>query len=142
MNEQENDKPSQSAEWTSPPRQSPTLEGLHLISEDPELVQRWEEGLTRWGWTFAAYTRIGSRQLHTLDVLSHFSDSFIASYRNIDEFIQGELISLQWKAGLERFKSENSIPPEVLHWDFDAMEVLVRSMFHLVEENGRIYAFV
>lgn len=122
-------------------RHSPSLEALEITSDNQTVVERWEEGITRWGYAFMAFTRLRTPALYTEDVLTAFQDCFISSYPSIEEFIQDQLEGLGWAPGLRKFMAEEHIPHDVLHWSYDAMEVHARQVCDLIKEGGRVYAF-
>jgi hypothetical protein len=118
-----------------------SLDTIGITSDNVAIRGLWEEGLTRWGHAFAAYTRLGTAELHTSDVLTDFEDLYIASFDDVEALIADQLEGLGWTTALKQFMREQGIADDLLNWNREALVERLRLIYDVIESGGRIHAF-
>jgi hypothetical protein len=114
---------------------------LGLDSEDAAQRARWRDALLLYGERFAAYTQLRPAALHTPDVIEDYLQRFVAAYDSVENAARAPLGTLETDGTLERFEDEHGLKHGTMSWDYDALELFLRSGYDVVERESGVYVF-
>jgi hypothetical protein len=95
----------------------------------------------QWGESFAAYAQLRSPGLHTLDVLDEFTGRFVAHYETLAAAIRAPLGELEQGDALATFEDSHGLERGSVSWDYDALELFMRSGYDVIERESGVYLF-
>lgn len=118
-----------------------SIDTLPVVSDDPTVLARWEEGLRRWGRAFRAFTTLRIAELHTDEALTAFENLYLGSYDSMEMLREGQYEALGWNRALDVFRTEQGIESEVLDWNHQNMDRLIQEVFTIVQDNEGVHVF-
>ena len=122
-------------------RAEPSLDAMPVRSDDPDILARWEDGIRQWGHAFVAFANLRLPELHGDDVLIVFEDLYSGSFNSRDDLRDHQLDALGWDQQLQKFRTEEGIPEDVLDWDYAALDRYVELVYTIVESGGKVHLF-
>lgn len=118
-----------------------SLDTLPVVSDDPTVLARWEEGLRRWGRAFRAFTTLRIAEVHTDEALTAFENLYLGSYESMEMLRESQYEALGWNHALNAFRTEQGIESEVLDWNHQNMDRLIHEVFTIIQDSEGVHVF-
>jgi hypothetical protein len=117
------------------------LEMLSVTSEDPAVLNRWREGLDRWGFAFVAFARLRLPELFTDQVTETFEALYCGSYDDLTEAAVKQIAALGWKDALYRLRRDEGITDDLLVWNYTAVIGRLSEVYEFIRVGGKVHFF-